>query len=756
MNNQDLENIIVVAKAGSHAYGTNTPTSDEDVRGIFVARPEQIRTPFFPVREVSDESAEDTKYFELNHYMKLTLGCNPNVIELLWTHPDDILSTTPAYELLRSHRDSFLSKKIFFTTTGYAHSQLKRIMGHNKWLTQQQHGIDRLRELYLTNKCTAEWMLTNFDEEFTSGILRKERPKTGITTKNQDAFFKDINLSLISNKRPRQIDFVSLLFNFTTEKMFTFDLEDYKDGYRLIPYSGDIYGVYRVEGYQTFDYMYNLNTKYEKNEGEGLGSPLYLIKFNSAEYKTALEKYNNYWKWRNNRNEKRHDLEAKYGYDCYSDDTEFLTNNGWKKFDDVLVTDTLATFNENHHIIYQFPTERIDSTFTGNMYHLTGYHVDTFVTSNHNMYVKPYSRATKQEGKWGFERAAELSETFDTLNVIQPKKNRQLLPKGFNIQLLEEIDLLSYLKLIGWYVSDGTMNFYPDGKVKHMMISQSKPQSKLSRSLNKQILNKEIQCNEYTYDPNGIAKHPETRWVFKRTLSQFIYNDCGHLSKNKRLPEWCFFLTKREMTTLLIALIQGDGTKKDHQTHTYVYYTINKMLADDVQRLAFLCGFETSLYGPYPLMTKFSSDNNMYQIHINMRPIQTRRHVRSSSVKKIPVINKRIVCFMVPNYTLVTRRNGHIGLHGNTKHASHLIRLMKMANETLTTGEVFVKRPDAQELLDIRNGKFTYDEIIKYADELEKSAREAYDNCTILRHSPDFHLAAKVTMEVQDLIWNNK
>lgn len=61
------------------------------------------------------------------------------------------------------------------------------------------------------------------------------------------------------------------------------------------------------------------------------------------------------------------------------------------------------------------------------------------------------------------------------------------------------------------------------------------------------------------------------------------------------------------------------------------------------------------------------------------------------------------------------------------KHASHLVRLVRMCREILTLGTVFVKRPDAEELQAIRNGAWTYEQLIEYAEkenqELEKLAR---------------------------------
>lgn len=50
--------------------------------------------------------------------------------------------------------------------------------------------------------------------------------------------------------------------------------------------------------------------------------------------------------------------------------------------------------------------------------------------------------------------------------------------------------------------------------------------------------------------------------------------------------------------------------------------------------------------------------------------------------------------------------------HGyDTKHAMHLVRLMRMGVEILETARVVVRRPDRDELLAIRDGAWSYDEL---------------------------------------------
>lgn len=57
--------------------------------------------------------------------------------------------------------------------------------------------------------------------------------------------------------------------------------------------------------------------------------------------------------------------------------------------------------------------------------------------------------------------------------------------------------------------------------------------------------------------------------------------------------------------------------------------------------------------------------------------------------------------------------------HGyDTKHAMHLIRLLRMAVEILSTGKVLVRRPDAEELLSIRRGHLAFDALLEQAEGL--------------------------------------
>lgn len=86
--------------------------------------------------------------------------------------------------------------------------------------------------------------------------------------------------------------------------------------------------------------------------------------------------------------------------------------------------------------------------------------------------------------------------------------------------------------------------------------------------------------------------------------------------------------------------------------------------------------------------------------------------------------------------------------HGfDTKHASHLVRLMRMCREILETGQVWVKRPDHEELRAIRAGAWDYDRLIEWADAQDKLMGEAEKNSPLPK-SPDRDALDRLCVEL--------
>ena len=179
--NEALKYCIFKYLSGSHAYGTATPTSDKDYRGVFIA-PLSYAFNLFQTKQtsgdfkdnvkkaircikdgfqedaikqldaaMSDEGGDlsfgvatvkppkdanlDAEIHELRKFFKLAAENNPNIIEYLWIEKG-IEIETPVWKKIKAHRDLFLSKRVRFTFSGYAFSQLQKIESHRGYLLE--------------------------------------------------------------------------------------------------------------------------------------------------------------------------------------------------------------------------------------------------------------------------------------------------------------------------------------------------------------------------------------------------------------------------------------------------------------------------------------------------------------------------------------------------------------------------------------------------------------------------------------------
>jgi uncharacterized protein len=86
----------------------------------------------------------------------------------------------------------------------------------------------------------------------------------------------------------------------------------------------------------------------------------------------------------------------------------------------------------------------------------------------------------------------------------------------------------------------------------------------------------------------------------------------------------------------------------------------------------------------------------------------------------------------------------------DTKHISHLFRLMSEGKELLETGYITFPRPDAEFLNEVKNGCFSYEELLQRIQDYDKFFDELYETSP-LPHSPN---RKKADMLCQDIVKN--
>lgn len=83
------------------------------------------------------------------------------------------------------------------------------------------------------------------------------------------------------------------------------------------------------------------------------------------------------------------------------------------------------------------------------------------------------------------------------------------------------------------------------------------------------------------------------------------------------------------------------------------------------------------------------------------------------------------------------------------KHAMHLVRLLYSGIGALKTGEIMIDVSEHREqLLNIRNGKFTFEQIRQFALELDREFQDAFEH-TSLPDQPDFESVNRLLLEAR-------
>lgn len=83
---------------GSHAYGTNIPTSDIDYSGVFIQPMDKI-LGFSYVEQINDDK-NDIVIYELRRFLELLGKNNPTVLELLNTPEDCVVYKHPIFNMV--------------------------------------------------------------------------------------------------------------------------------------------------------------------------------------------------------------------------------------------------------------------------------------------------------------------------------------------------------------------------------------------------------------------------------------------------------------------------------------------------------------------------------------------------------------------------------------------------------------------------------------------------------------------------------
>lgn len=130
------ENLLFECVAGSRAYGTDTPESDTDLRGVFIL-PKELFFGSTYTEQVSDATNDET-YYEIGRFIQLLGKNNPNLMEMLFVDEEMVRVCQPLFRDITA--EMVLSKLCEHTFGGYAMTQVRKARGLNKKIVNPMEG----------------------------------------------------------------------------------------------------------------------------------------------------------------------------------------------------------------------------------------------------------------------------------------------------------------------------------------------------------------------------------------------------------------------------------------------------------------------------------------------------------------------------------------------------------------------------------------------------------------------------------------
>lgn len=138
---------------GSQAYGTATPNSDIDIKGIYIQNIFDVASFKYQQQIMPDK---DTTYYEVKRFLELAGSANPTILELMWMPDRCVQVKNPLFiKYIESNRDLFLTKECANSFCGYAYQQIVKAKGLDKKMNWEG---DRIKRKLPIDFCKFLWL----------------------------------------------------------------------------------------------------------------------------------------------------------------------------------------------------------------------------------------------------------------------------------------------------------------------------------------------------------------------------------------------------------------------------------------------------------------------------------------------------------------------------------------------------------------------------------------------------------------------
>lgn len=340
---------------------------------------------------------------------------------------------------------------------------------------------------------------------------------------------------------------------------------------------------------------------------------------------------------------------------CFDDQTEILTNKGWKTYNTILKTDRVLSLNP----IANFATYKDISNifiydYNGELLTYNSKALNFKLTPNHKIYY----RSAYED----FYELDEMQEVNKTNKYYKFKTNFKLRDKHSrynNIKISnKQIPKPYLLEFLGWFISEGCLiGLNTNKKIGYgIQITQRKKkyQNDIITLLNI------LQVNYHFYNNETFIFYDKDWWWFLRRQCYKKDLEKQRRSYIKLIPQLVKEASSEEVNYFLNSYTKGDGSFiKSGQNIRRDIFTTQKILADDLQILLLKTGKSSRI-------TKGKTKQG-FDYYIIRENFESEVDVKTKFIKK-EQYNGKIWCVETKPYHLIfARRNGYCFWSGNSR-----------------------------------------------------------------------------------------
>jgi thymidylate synthase ThyX len=403
---------------------------------------------------------------------------------------------------------------------------------------------------------------------------------------------------------------------------------------------------------------------------------------------------------------------------CFDSETEVLTSDGWKKWENIVGNEFFATLNmETEELEFQESTQIIRELYHGKMYHIQTECVDLKVTPNHRMVVRKVDTqaARRKEEGLSIVRADELlgrrvkykrtanwvgesPEYFDIPDVESHSRgnNRN---GGINTIVCTgiRVNAMAFVKFVGYWLAEGGLTHTPGSG--YMVTLSQKWDGKAWEGILEVLDDLPFEYSVGVRETKDIGdnKGCENQATFRISGGKALYDFLKSYDgvENKGVPKELKNWGREYQQEMILAYLEGDGCLS-FRSALGEGPTVSKRLADDLQEAALRAGWSASIRMRDSKWKRKPHHRDVYIVGFaerrNSEPVvNTNGRIQDEMVD----YSGMVYCATVPNGTLYVRRNGKPCWSGNSQEqCRHRYRISQRSTRFVDESESpYVRHP---------------------------------------------------------------